>query len=846
MSDISKINLSQETLKKLIELNTDQLALKFSDQQRMQQQHEFFESSLMKMLEQYKKDELANGESETIVIHKEKDEEIKQNESNFEYYFVKDEQLFASIRDELKSWQIETTFQKIFFNTFLIKKGSIGKYPFYAFVAAYLKSELPSQQKQKLMHLALRIVIHLSTIKQSRSKVERMLAHFRLLFLSEKAVYENFRSLLDLEILHRSDFYSLNDIWNLITAYFLKNAKHTTESDFSQQSTDPTPVKTDADTQFLSLWRSTLNNIQRKRIVVKTKKEQKSVIDIEKPLDGLKKPVKLLAEVTDGADIEPVDIACVELDSQRGLAKFLAGEEKKISSKIINQILQDQSWVERASLCNDHFFDQDSGQALFISLLKAFKETQAKDDKGLLATALLSFLTGENATNFLLKGEKLHPNLEIDRVGNYLVVRWKIELQITESKRMFQNNNLRELQVRIPSPLVQALRDSALKNTSQNRTNIELKIRQVAKEQGLRIGPISLMRIQRHLKCMLEQEWSNQYTANFLARTPSNQATGSYYGQVSKRTAENDYLHYVQYLSSGRDNQDLENELLDLPQQKLQLSDESQDVSDPIVGSSFIPDRKTVSILLADLFKKINQPVNIIQQFNAYAEWIWHTSLIFLAGRPVIGVPTQLSKMSLDHNLLIVSDKQQRVNQDNSRILYIHPFLKRALTNYLFYLENFFKKYMVFNPKLYEIWQKIQTSDYGITHLIMTDQMKREAPESQGYLALQQFNFSLIAGMQASQCRQMSRADVQIKDQESGKKWVDNWHRHFCYSYLINYQNEAGQYLSKTTVNQIMGHEDFNDEFLNPKTSSAALVDVTVIKKALDQLVLELGLEQVA
>lgn len=264
------------------------------------------------------------------------------------------------------------------------------------------------------------------------------------------------------------------------------------------------------------------------------------------------------------------------------------------------------------------------------------------------------------------------------------------------------------------------------------------------------------------------------------------------------------------------------------------------------MGSSFIPDKKAVSILLAGLLKKINQPVNIIQQFNAYAEWIWHTSLIFLAGRPVIGVPTKLSKMSLDHNLLIVSDKQQRVNQDNSRILYIHPFLKQALTNYLSYLENFFKKYMVFNPNLYEIWQKIQTSDYGIIHLITTDQMQKKATDSQGYLALQKFNFSLIEGMQASQCQQMSRADVQIKDQESGKKWADNWHRHFCYSYLINYQNEAGQYLSKTTVNQIMGHEDFNDEFLNPKTSSAALADVTVIKKALDQLVLELGLEQVA
>lgn len=846
MSDISKINLSKETLKKLIELSIDQLALEFSDQQRMQQQHDFFESSLMRMLEQYKNDELANSESETIVIHKDKDEEIKQNESNFEYYFVEDEQLFASIRDELKSWQIETTFQKTFFNTFLIKKGSIGKYPFYAFVAAYLKSELPSQQKQKLMHLGLRIVIHLSTIKQSRSKQERILAHFRLLFLSKKAVYKNFRSLLDLEILHRANFYSLNDIWNLIASYFLRDAKHPIESDFFQQSTDQTSVKTDADTQFFSLWRSTLNNIQRKRIIVKTKKEQKSVIDIEKPLDGLKKPVKLLAEVTDGADIEPVDIACVELDSQSGLAKFLAGEEKEFSSKVINQIIQDQSWVERASLCNDHFFDQDSGQALFMGLLKAFKETQAKDDKGLLATALLSFLTGENATNFLLKGEKLHPNLEFNRVGHYQIVRWKIELQITESKRMFQNNNLRELQVRIPSPLVQALRDSALKNTAQNRTNIELKIRQVAKEQGLRIGPISLMRIQRHLKFMLEQEWSNQYTANLLARTPSNQATGSYYGQVSKRTAENDYLRYVQYLNSGRDNQDLENELLALPDQNLQFSDESQDASDLIVGSSFIPDKKAVSILLAGLLKKINQPVNIIQQFNAYAEWIWHTSLIFLAGRPVIGVPTKLSKMSLDHNLLIVSDKQQRVNQDNSRILYIHPFLKQALTNYLSYLENFFKKYMVFNPNLYEIWQKIQTSDYGIIHLITTDQMQKKATDSQGYIALQKFNFSLIEGMQASQCQQMSRADVQIKDQKSGKKWADNWHRHFCYSYLINYQNEAGQYLSKTTVNQIMGHEDFNDEFLNPKTSSAALADVTVIKKALDQLLLELGLEQVA
>jgi len=805
MSDISKINLSKETLKKLIELSIDQLALEFSDRQRMQNQHDFFESSLMKMLEQYKNDELANSESEAIVIHKDKDkdkdededededEEIKQNESNFEYYFLKDEQLFASIRDELKSWQIEITFQKTFCNTFLIKKGSIGKYPFYAFLAAYLKSELPCQQKQKLMHLALRIVIHLSTINQSRSKIERMLAHFRLLFLSKKAVYKNFRSLLDLERLYRSDFYSLNDIWNLITAYFLKDAEHTTDSDFSQQLTDQTSVKTDADTQFFSLWRSTLNNIQRKRIIVKTKKEQKSVIDIEKPLDGLKKPVKLLAEVTDGADIEPVDIACVELDSQSGLAKFLAGEEKEFSSKVINQIIQDQSWVERASLCNDHFFDQDSGQALFIGLLNAFKETQAKDDKGLLATALLSFLTGENATNFLLKGEKLHPNLEFNRVGHYQIVRWKIELQITKSKRMFQNNNLRELQVRIPSPLVQALRDSALKNTAQNRTNIELKIRQVAKEQGLRIGPISLMRIQRHLKFMLEQEWSNQYTANLLARTPSNQATGSYYGQVSKRTAENDYLYYVQYLSSGRDNQDLENELLALPDQNLQFSDESQDASDLIVGSSFIPNKKAVSILLAGLLKKINQPVNIIQQFNAYAEWIWHTSLIFLAGRPVIGVPTKLSKMSLDHNLLIVSDKQQRVNQDNSRILYIHPFLKQALTNYLSYLENFFKKYMVFNPKLYEIWQKIQTSDYGIIHLITTDQMQQKAPDSQGYLALQKFNFSLVERMQASQCQQMSRADVQIKDQESGKKWADNWHRHFCYSYLINYQNEAGQ-----------------------------------------------------
>lgn len=49
----------------------------------------------------------------------------------------------------------------------------------------------------------------------------------------------------------------------------------------------------------------------------------------------LKKPVKLLAEVTDGADIEPLDIACVELDSQRGLAKFLAGEEKKLAVRLL-------------------------------------------------------------------------------------------------------------------------------------------------------------------------------------------------------------------------------------------------------------------------------------------------------------------------------------------------------------------------------------------------------------------------------------------------------------------------------------------------------------------------------
>lgn len=832
MSDVSKLKHSKEIFKMLIELDVDQLDLGFSDRQRMMQQYSFFQSSLIKMFEQYKNDLTAN------------DRLIERSDAEFEYYFVKDEQLFTTISDELESWKIEPSFENIFCDTFLIKKGNIGKYPFFAFVAASFKSELASPQRKKLIHLGLRIIIHLSTIKQSRLKQERIFAHFRLLFLSNKDIYKNFRLLLDLGVLQEAGFYSLKQIWDFITGYF-ENSEKNFGADLAQQSIAPKLVKLDPHVQFFSLWRSTLNNIQRKRVVVKTKKDQKSILDIKKPLDSLKKELQLLAEVVDNQDIEPADICCVEIDSNSGLAKVLAGEKREFTTRVITQIIQDQSWVERASPCNDHFFDQDSGQALFIALLTDFKHAHDDREKALLATTLLSFLTGENATNFLKMG-KLHPNIQLTKVGNYQVARWRMELLITESKRVFHNNNLRELYVRIPSPLVEAVSHFVLKNTPQNRTAIEIKLRQVAKAHALRIGPISLMRIQRHLKLVLEQGWSNQYIANLLARTPVNQATGSYYGQVSEQKAVHDYQRYVQYLSAGKDSQELENELLTISKQKLQPVDDLENRSDQIIGSQFIVDKNNVSSLFASLRIQINESVNILQHFNAYSQWIWHISLLFLAGRPVIGVPSKLNKMDLGHNLLIVSDKQQRINQDNSRILYIHPFLKQALMEYIDYLKNFFQKYMVFNPKLYEIWQKIETSEFAITYLIDIDQQQSITFKSKDYLAQQTFNFSLISSLDASKCREMSRLDVQVKDSNSQKKWADNWHRHFCYSYLINYQIDGNKYLSKATVNQIMGHEDLNDEFLNPKTSSSALADVSIIKKVLDQLVLELGLEQIA
>lgn len=792
-------------------------SLTISDQARVKNMNAKLMQSFCKAWEAYQNDQ---KEHQQEVLEVADDEKLEDDQK---YYFGSDNNLRQSVEKEVQNWQfanyININVEKFYLHT----KGSLTDYPFFAFVVAYHTSKLDEEIKSGFFCLVMRLLVQLSALENSQNKVRRFFDHIRLLLLSDRNHYENMRAWWVVCINETQD---LKIIWKELET-------------FKKNTTDITLLS------LIQFWISCFKDIRRKKLIKRVKiSNQNETYAQPKYIDALKKPIHLLFNISSvpGKESEPVDPIAIELPADSGLSHFLEDEAPRFSQSILNQIMKDQSYIERASVCNDHYFDPSSGQILFKTLLLEFEQTKNHKDRSMLSALILSFLTGSVIEHFVQSPKENQEKWQINEIGSHLICRWKIALEITCSNRLENHGNDQMMWVRLPQSFVKSLCIYPLGQTKSSQY-IEIFLKNIVKKHRLRIGPVSLSRIQRHLKFVLENQFSSQYISNVLAQTPTNLAVGTYYGQSTKSQVEMNYQTYVRYITGGKDSLDLDIYLNDKVFNS-EIHQHEEYATDDYIGSQFVPRLDAVKEVFEHLRKNLQSSSNILNYFNAYSCWIWHLSLLFLAARPVTGAPGYLPKLDLDQNIFIVSDKQQRVGQDNSRILYIHPFLQRHLEQYLDYLKLFFNKYARSYPELYQIWVDIQRGEIPITHLIdLPKRLKKEDHNLRSYWDLQQAHVELMRNLKEGMFRPVQRSDMQWTTL-SGKKWSDNWHRHFCYSYLVEYRDEQGQSISTAILNQIMGHEAHQAEFLNPKTSSASLLDIRNIRKALDKLVLQLDLPE--
>lgn len=198
-----------------------------------------------------------------------------------------------------------------------------------------------------------------------------------------------------------------------------------------------------------------------------------------------------------------------------------------------------------------------------------------------------------------------------------------------------------------------------------------------------------------------------------------------------------------------------------------------------------------------------------IKQFNAYGVWLWHIIQIQTGIRPVNDAPGFLNQFNFEHRLLWVSDKENKDNQRQGRLIPLTDFAMTAVQNYVEYLQAFSAIHNVIYPE----------------HPLPIEQiMNSQLP----LLQIFSFNPKGFMSIKPSRIRHLL-----------GKFFVhqDNWLRHQLRSMLTDQGNE-------TLVCALFGHEHPSQEMMHPM-SSASIYHLKTLTRALDNVAHRLKLRQV-
>ncbi|WP_227429291.1 hypothetical protein [Psychrobacter sp. I-STPA6b] len=446
-------------------------------------------------------------------------------------------------------------------------------------------------------------------------------------------------------------------------------------------------------------------------------------------------------------------------------------------------------------------------QQVFATLWLRLDELELSKKRS-CTVILLSMLSGRSITDLIIdlqlpKGQRRilahHSNEVFIKV--VIDVTSNTRDTLKNHRQSFDNN----LKLALPSTL-EAIINFKFEIDSQEVDDLISSIK-----KDLRLPLLSRQHIESALAFIITHQLGEPLHADMITGVDVKHSAPLYYTSISSKSLMKTYQSGISLLSAN----------LTQKQQSDFIYDLSYNSNKPYIGSDMVLNTKVCQ----QFFKKLTNHVEqynyqsnyapdlksdlSIAQFNAYGLWLWHVLQLLTGIRPVNDAPGFLNQFNFTANLLWVSDKANKDNSREGRLIPLADFVVTAVQNYVAYLQRFASKHNMI---------------YAQYPLAIDNILQSKQP------LLTFFTFNPLGFIAYKPSRVQSLLGKFLRHQ-------DNWLRHQLRSLLTNRADE-------TLICAVFGHEHPEQEMMHP-FSSASMKDLKHLKVQLDNIVKEMNLIQV-
>ena len=457
-----------------------------------------------------------------------------------------------------------------------------------------------------------------------------------------------------------------------------------------------------------------------------------------------------------------------------------------------------------------------SYQQVFASLWLRLDDV-ALPQKRAITVILLSLLSGRKISDLIHDLKQTQSQRDIlshhgKRSDVMSIIGIKAEINVTANNR----SALKKLQQSFGNtfylPLPSALQTICHYNFEVNKQDIDDAIATIKEDLGMPL--LSRQHIEAALAVIITHYVGEPLHADLITGVDVKHSAPLYYTSIATESLITTYAHATSRL------------IAHLPQEK-QLAFKSELINDahvinkPVIGSDMVLKEKVCQKFFQELathVEKYNDATNhslsihenqSIKQFNAYGLWLWHVLQLLTGIRPVNDAPGFLNQFNFKQHLLWISDKANKHNSRQGRLIPLADFVATAVQNYKAYLQRFASKHNMLYPE---------------HPLLIEDILQSKKP------LLTFFNYNPLGFIAYKPSRVQSLLGKALRHQ-------DNWLRHQLRSLFTNRADE-------TLICAIFGHEHPEQELMHP-FSSSSMSDLKSIKTHIDDIAKELTLKQV-
>lgn len=457
-----------------------------------------------------------------------------------------------------------------------------------------------------------------------------------------------------------------------------------------------------------------------------------------------------------------------------------------------------------------------SYQRIFASLWLRLDDV-ALPQKRVITVILLSLLSGRKIGDLIYdlqqtRSQRVILSHHAKRSDKLPITSIKTEINVTANNRSALKKHRQSFGNTFYLPLPSTLQTICDYNFEVDKQDVDDTIATIKEELDLPL--LSSQHIESALSVIIIHDVGKPLHGDLITGVDVKHSAPLYYTSM---TSESLITTYDQALSLL---------IAYLPQEqqlvfKSELFGDAHAMNKPVIGSDMVLNKTVCQKFFQELVTHVekyndvsNQSLSIhedfsIKQFNAYGLWLWHVLQLLTGIRPVNDAPGFLNQFNFKQKLLWVSDKANKGNSREGRLIPLADFVITAVQNYVAYLQRFASKH------------NVQHAKYPLD---IDDIFQSKKP----FLTF--FNYNPLGFIAYKPSRVQSLLGGFLRHQ-------DNWLRHQLRSLLTNRADE-------TLICAIFGHEHPEQELMHP-FSSASMSDLKIIKTHLDDIAKELTLKQV-